>query len=147
VAISHARLRDAGGSWRSSQSVGLSVPIGSWRFDGEPRAQGKSNCTRSWRGKDANHNRHVPTAGAARLLDVLIQIVVVIDGVPVGSAVGMNVGDLLRVSLLMGMTASKAVVIEARLFGPSFRRGNERGLECERNHGHHHDGCRESFEQ
>jgi hypothetical protein len=78
---------------------------------------------------------------------VLIQIVVVIDGVPVGSAVGMNVGDLLRVSLLMGMTASKAVVIEARLFGPSFRRGNERGLECERNHGHHHDGCRESFEQ
>jgi len=78
---------------------------------------------------------------------VIIQsAVIVIDGVAMSGAVGVNVGDLVRVGLLMDMTASKAVVIEARLFGPSFRRGNERDLECERNHGCHHDGSRESFE-
>jgi len=51
---------------------------------------------------------------------VLIQIVVVIDGVAMSGAVGVNVGDLVRGSLLMDMTASKAVVIEARLFGRAF---------------------------
>jgi len=49
---------------------------------------------------------------------VLIQsAVVVIDGVPVSSAVGMHVSDLVMMRLLMKMTASKAVMIEARFSG------------------------------
>jgi hypothetical protein len=50
---------------------------------------------------------------------VLIQIVIVVDDVPVCRAVGMNVGDLVSVGLRMGLTASKAVVIAARLSGGS----------------------------
>jgi hypothetical protein len=76
---------------------------------------------------------------------MLIQIVV--DGVPVRRAIGMHVGDLVRVRLLMDMTASKAVVIQARLFGCLFRRGDEGGLKRERNHGRHHGGSRQTSEQ
>jgi hypothetical protein len=46
--------------------------------------------------------------------------VVVIDSVPVSSAVGMHVSDLVMVRLLMVVTASKAVVIGARSFGRRF---------------------------
>jgi len=50
---------------------------------------------------------------------VLVQsAVVIIDGVPVSSAVGMHVSDLVMMMLLlMKMTASKAVMIEARFSG------------------------------
>lgn len=75
---------------------------------------------------------------------MLIQsAVVVIDGVPVSSAIGMHVSDLVMVRLLMEMTASKAVVIEARFSARCFRGGNEGGLKSERNHGCHHDGSRQ----
>ena len=76
---------------------------------------------------------------------MLIQIN--IDGVPVSRAVGMNMRDFVRIGLLMDVTASKAVVIEARFFGCAFRRGDERRLERERNHSRHHDGGRETCEQ
>jgi len=61
----------------------------------------------------------------------------------------MNVGDLVRVraSLLMDVTASKAVVIRARFFGRSVGGSNERGLERKRDHGRHHDGSREPSEK
>ena len=144
VANSHARLRYAGGSWRSSRSVGLSVPIGSGRLEGELGAGRNSNRAHGRCRQDANHNGHIPTTGAARLLDVLSQsVVVIIDGMPVSGAVGMHVGDLVMVRLRMGMTASKAVVVEARLFGRCFRGSNEGGLKRERNHGRQHDGSRE----
>ena len=120
AAISHARSRYAGGSWRSARPVGLSVSIRRWRFDGQLCAGSKRNRASGRSGKDANHNGHVPATGAARLLDVLIQsAIIVVDGVAVSRAVGMNVGDLVRGGLLMRMTASKTVVIAARLFGCS----------------------------
>jgi len=76
---------------------------------------------------------------------VLIQsAVVVIDGVPVSSAVGMHVSDLVMARLLMVVTASKAVVIGVRSSGRRFRGGNESGLKRECNHGRHHDGGRQS---
>jgi hypothetical protein len=80
---------------------------------------------------------------------VLIQIVTIIDGVPVSRAVGMNVGDFVRVRgrLWVGMTASKAVMIEARFLGCAFRRGDERRLERERNHCRHHDSSSETCKQ
>jgi predicted Co/Zn/Cd cation transporter (cation efflux family) len=63
---------------------------------------------------------------------VLIQsAIVVIDGVPVSSAVGMHVSDLVMSRLLMKMTASKAVMIEARFSGRRFRGCNESGLKRE----------------
>ena len=76
---------------------------------------------------------------------MLIQsVVVVIDGVPMSSAVGMHVSDLVMVRLLLEMTASKAVVIEARFSNRCFRGGNEGGLERERKHCRHHDGSRQT---
>jgi hypothetical protein len=78
---------------------------------------------------------------------VLIQIVIVVDDVPVSRAVGMNVGDLVSVGLRMGLTVSKAVVIAARSFGGSVCRGNERRLERERNHRRHHGGSRQASGQ
>ena len=123
MANGHARLRYAGGSWRSSGAVGLSVPIRRWRFDGKPCAASKSHRARSRSWQDANHNGHIPTTGAARLLDVLIQsAVVVIDGVPVSSAIGMHVSNLvmMRAGLMLEMTAGKAVVIKAGLFAHCF---------------------------
>ena len=146
VAKGHARSRYAGGSWRSSWSVGLSVPVRRWRFDSEPCAASKGHHARSRCRQDANHNGHIPTTRAARLPDVLVQsAVVIIDGVPVSSAVGMHVSDLVMMMLLlMKMTASKAVMIEARFSGRSFRGCNESGLKRECNHGRHHDGGRQS---
>jgi hypothetical protein len=77
---------------------------------------------------------------------MLIQsAVIVVDGVPVSGAVGMNVGDLVMVRAgLMDMTASKAVVIGARSFGCSVRGGNERRLKRERSHSRHHDDSSKS---
>src|SRR5262245_14805446 len=144
VASSHARLRYAGGSWRSPRSVGLSVPIGSGGLDGELGAGCNSNRAHSRCRQDANHNGHIPTAGAARLLDVLGQsVIVVIDGMSVSSAVGMHVRNLVMVRLMMDVTASKAVVIKARFFGRCVRGSNEGSLERERNYGRQHDGSRE----
>jgi hypothetical protein len=147
VANSHARLRYAGGSWRSSRPVGLSVPVGTRRFDGEPGAGSNCNSTHGWCRQHANHDGHIPATGASRLLEVLIQrFVIVIDGVPMRSAIGMDVSNLvmMRAGLMLKMTAGKAVVIKAHLCCRCFRGGNEGRLERERNHGRHHDNGRDS---
>jgi hypothetical protein len=81
---------------------------------------------------------------------VLIQrVVIVVDGMPVRSAVGVHVSNLvmMRAGLMLEVTAGKAVVIKARLGGRSFRGGNEARLERERNHGRHHDNGRDSSKE
>jgi len=97
---------------------------------------------RRW--KNAGNNGHVPAARAARLLNVLIQsAVIIVDGVTVRRAVGVDVGNLMmvRAGMVIDMVACEAVVIRALCSGCRFGRRDVGGLRGKRREGrHHHDG-------
>jgi hypothetical protein len=66
--------------------------------------------------------------------------VIIIDGVPVDSSVGMSVSDDMTVMLAVGVIESEANVIMASVSGRRFRCGNKHSLECKGQRGrHHHD--------
>src|SRR5262249_25107934 len=116
AASGHARLRYAGGSWRSSRRVGLRIPMRSRCFNGEPAARSDGDRAIRHSRQDAGNDCHVPATRTARLPDVVVQgTSIVVHGVPVKRAIGVNVGNLvmMRTGFVVQLVASEAVVVVA----------------------------------
>ena len=136
AARGHARLRYAGGSWRSSQTIEFGDPEPARILDREPFACHFAKGGKGDRRNDANHSRHVP----ARLLDMVGECALgIVDGVSMDSAVGMPVRNEMAVSAA-GVMKSKAEIIVARVSGCGFGRRDADSLERKGQRGrHHHD--------
>jgi hypothetical protein len=138
AARGHARLSDAGGSWRSPEPVEVDNPEAARIFNRQlvTRRRGKR---RNVRGRnDANHHRHVPT----RLLDVLgKRAVIVIYGMRMYCSVSMSMRDDVAVMLAVCVLKSKGNIIMTRIASRRFRGGHKDSLEGKSQRGrHHHDG-------
>jgi hypothetical protein len=115
----------AGGSWRPSWHVRLGAAMRGHAFDRELADQDFFNGAGTQAGQNPNHNGHAP-ARRAGLPDMVVQFVVV-HGVPVNGAVGMDMGHNMRFRMravrLIGCVLVVRVVDLARR---AFRSRDER---------------------
>src|SRR5438309_5430433 len=74
----HAWLGYAGGSRRSPRPVGLSASVRGRHLDCEFAAYGSGDGAVRDVGQDADHDGHVPAAGTAGLLDMIVESAVVV---------------------------------------------------------------------
>ena len=138
----HARLGYAGGSWWLSQPILFGDPKRIWCFNGELAARDRRNCANAKVGKDANHNRHIPTTRAPMFLEVLIQgAIIVIHGMPMNRSIGMNMRNVMtvRLAVIVGVAVRKPVVIVTGVTRRSRGSRNKRPLERKRRRCRHHD--------
>ena len=130
VATGHARLDYAGGSWGLSRPIWLRPAVRVRRLNGELAARNHSHGNTIGTGEDGHPRSY---SGAATLLHVTHQAtVLIIHGMPVDSAVDMDVGDDMAVVM---------AVMVVRFFrgGRGCCCRNERPFEAERQHSRHHE--------